>query len=232
MGAPIKGLTRLSAIEYPGKTCAVAFLGGCNFRCPFCHNRDLVERPGSLPDIKESEVLGLLESRRTWLDGLTITGGEPCMHRELPGFMKSVKDAGFLVKLDTNGSFPEVLEDVLGKGLADYVAMDIKAPSGKYARASGVRVDTRKIERSVDIIMKSGIEYEFRTTAVPGLFTEADARAIAKWLSGAERYFLQRFLPRNTLDRTFESRASFSEEELRAFADIMKGGIGEVGVRM
>jgi pyruvate formate lyase activating enzyme len=231
MPVPIKGLERLSAIDYPGKTCAIVFLAGCNFRCPYCHNPDLIKRPGDLPDISEEEVMGFLRDRRKWLDGLCITGGEPCMHRDLPDFIRRVKNEGFLVKLDTNGSNPGMVEQLLKEGLVDYISMDIKAPLDRYGEVARARVSGEDIQRSVDIIMNSGVEYEFRTTVAPRLFGKGDMERIGKWLKGAERFFVQGFRPGVTLDRAFREEATFSEEELEDLARVAGKYFKEVGVR-
>jgi pyruvate formate lyase activating enzyme len=231
MGIPIKGVEKLSVIDYPGKSCAVVFLAGCNFRCPYCQNPDLIKRPGSLPDIKGEEVLDFLRERRKWLDGVSISGGEPCLQKGLPEFLRKVKEEGFLVKLDTNGSRPDMLERLLKEGLVDYIAMDIKAPLEDYERVTGVKVKRSDIKRSADIIMKSGVEYEFRTTVVPGLFRKGDMERIGKWLEGAERFFVQQFRPGVTLDRSFQKGSAFSEKELDGLAVVARRYFRHAGVR-
>ena len=231
MAVPIKGLEKLSVIDYPGKTCAIVFLAGCNFRCPYCQNPDLIKRPGSLPDISEEEVLDFLKSRRKWLDGLCLTGGEPCLHRGLPDFIRKVKREGFLIKLDTNGSNPGMLEQLVREGLVDYISMDIKAPPERYEEVARVRVSREDIQRSVEIIMNSGVEYEFRTTVVPRLFNKDDMERIGKWLRGAERFFIQGFRPGVTLDKAFRKESTFSPEELEGLAGVAGRYFRHVGVR-
>ncbi len=231
MDIPIKGIEKLSAIDYPGKTCAIVFLAGCNFRCPYCQNPDLIKRPGSLPDISEEEVLDFLKSRRKWLDGLCLTGGEPCLHRGLPDFIRKVKREGFLIKLDTNGSNPGMLEGLVKEGLVDYISMDIKAPLERYEEVARVKVRGEDIQRSVEIIMNSGVEYEFRTTVVPRLFNKDDMERIGKWLRGAERFFIQGFRPGVTLDKAFRKESTFSPEELEGLAGVAGRYFKEVGVR-
>jgi pyruvate formate lyase activating enzyme len=231
MGLPIKGLERMSVIDYPGKTCCIVFLAQCNFRCPYCHNPDLIKGPGKLPDVKEGEVLELLRERRKWLDGVCITGGEPCIHKGLPDFIRRVKKEGFLVKLDTNGTNPEMVEGLLKEGLLDYVAMDVKAPPEKYSEVAGVEVDLDKVRKTAGIIMESGIDYEFRTTVLPRFFGKEDIEGIGRWLKGARRYFLQGFRNKNTLDRGFGKEAAFSEGELEELADVARKHFKEVGVR-
>jgi pyruvate formate lyase activating enzyme len=231
MAVPIKGVQKLSAIDYPGKACAIVFLADCNFRCPYCHNPDLITKPGSLPGIPEEEVLDFLRGRRKWLDGLCITGGEPTLHGGLPDFIKRVKKEGFLVKLDTNGSNPGMLEQLVKDGLLDYISMDIKAPLESYDEVARVRVRKEDIQRSVDIIMNSGVDYEFRTTAAPRLFGRDDMERIGQWLKGARRFFIQGFRPGVTLDKAFRKEATFPEEELKGLAGIARKYFKEAGVR-
>jgi len=231
MALPIKGIEKLSVIDFPGKTCCIVFLADCNFRCPYCHNPDLIRNPQNMPDITEKEVLDFIESRKKWVDGVCITGGEPCLHKELPSFIRSVKERGFIVKLDTNGSRPEMVKSLIDEGLLDYIAMDVKAPPERYPDVAGVKVDIEKIRETVDIIMKSGVEYEFRTTLVPRLFGRDDMEKIGRWLNGAKRFFLQNFKSGNTLDESFKNESSFSEEELKELADIAGKYFRYVGVR-
>ncbi len=231
MTVPIKGVQKLSAIDYPGKTCAIVFLADCNFRCPYCHNPDLIKKPGSLPDISEEEVLDFLKTRKKWLDGLCITGGEPSLHKDLPDFIGRVKKEGFLVKLDTNGSNPGMIEQLVKDGLVDYISMDIKAPLDRYEEVTRAKVRKEDIQRSVDIIMNSGVEYEFRTTVLPRLFGRGDMEKIGQWLKGAEGFFIQGFRPGVTLDRAFRKESTFSPEELDEMAVIAGRYFKKVGVR-
>ncbi len=230
MGVPIKGVEKLSAIDYPGKTCCIAFLGGCNFRCPYCHNPDLIEKTG-MPDIPEGEIIELLRDRRMWLDGVCITGGEPCIHSGLPDFIRKLKKEGFLVKLDTNGTNPGMLERLLKEGLLDYVAMDIKAPLKRYSVVVRAKVDAGSIRKSAEIIMKAGVEYEDRTTVVPRLHSREDIKDIGEWLRGARRFYIQGFRPGTTLDRSFREESVFSEKELGELASIAQEYFEEVGAR-
>lgn len=231
MALEIKGIEKLSVIDYPGKTCCIVFLAGCNFRCPYCQNPDLIEKPDKLESIREEELFGMLRGRKKWIDGVCITGGEPCLHKELPGLIKRVKKEGFLVKLDTNGSNPGMLERLIKEGMVDYIAMDIKASPERYSELAGADVDTGRIKRSAEIIMKSGVDYEFRTTVVPGLFKREDVEMIGKWLKGAGNYFIQGFRPDNCLDRSFRKKARFSGKELGEFAGAARGFFKNVGVR-
>jgi pyruvate formate lyase activating enzyme len=229
---PIKGLQKVSAADYPGTVSCVVFIGGCNFRCPFCHNPELVETPSSrLRTISEESLLGFLGSRRKWLDGVVFSGGEPTIYRDLPELMRKVKALGYKVKLDTNGSNPGMLQSLLREGLLDYIAMDIKAPLEKYPRVANAFIDKADIERSVRLIRKSGIRYEFRSTLVPILHPEADVMAIGHWLNGSEKLVLQQFRPGVTLDRAYERERSYSAGELRMFAEDLRPFFGRVEVR-
>ncbi len=204
-----RGWQKTSLIEYPGKVSTVLFAGGCNFRCPFCYNSDLVKKPGSLGKIEEDEVLSLLSRRRKLYQAVVITGGEPTMDKGLPAFMRKVKGMGFLVELETNGTNPGMLKGIIEEGLADYVAMDVKAPLTweKYSAAACIkdRKLLENVKESLDIIISSGIDHEFRTTVVPGIHTEEDIREIADQLKGARLYALQQFTPRET---TIEGKMS------------------------
>lgn len=212
-----KGLQGLSLIDYPNKLCATLFTGGCNFRCPYCHNPELVIGYEKLPDIIQDEILKFLKERKGFLDGITICGGEPTIHSYLPDFVKLVKKEGFLVKLDTNGTNPDMLKKIE----VDYIAMDIKGSLKRYNEVSGVKVDTDFIKKSVDLIMESSIDYEFRTTVFPGFFNKEDAVQIAKWVKGAKRYVLQKPTVVKTLDGNIKNAKLYSDAELRELADIL-----------
>ena len=221
-----KGLLPLSLIEYPGKNVAVVHTGGCDFRCHFCYNRDLVLNPGALPSISEQEVLDLLARRKKWLDGLAITGGEPTMHTDLPKFIERVKALGSLVLLETNGSNPEMLEDLINRKLVDYVALDVKAPLEWERYREVARIEDRaifeKVLRSIELLKRSEVDYEFRTTFAPGLLSSDDIVAIAEQLEGAKRYALQQFVPRSTVDEKFESAKPAGRGELEKLGEEIK----------
>lgn len=227
----IKGFQKLSLIEYPGKISAIVFLGKCDFSCHFCYNIDLVKNYEKLPDIPEKEVLDFLSTRKGLLDGIAITGGEPTLHKELPEFIKKIKDLGFLVMLETNGSNPKMLKELIEKKLVDYIAMDIKAPLEKYDEVAGVKVNNKDIQDSVDFIRNSGIDYEFRTTVIPKHFKEEDALAIGKWLKGSKRFFLQQFRPDKTLNEDYKKIEQYPPEKLKEFAEMIKSFFGSVKVR-
>jgi len=215
-----KGFQKTSLIEYPGKIVSVVFTAGCNFRCPFCQNPELVLNPNSLPSISFQEVLSHLISKRKWLDGLSITGGEPMIHQALSDFIGKVKEEGFLVGVETNGTNPQMLKDLIADKLIDYVALDIKAPLvwEIYKRAAGINDEDlfRKVKESVEVLLelKSDIDYELRTTVVPGLIEEEDILTIARQIKGAKKYVLQQFLPRTTLDKQYERIKPYSKEVL------------------
>lgn len=207
----IGGLQKLTLLDYPGRVACTVFLPGCNFRCPFCHNTPLVMGKGE--DISEETFFRFLETRRGLLDGVAVTGGEPLLYPELASFLRRIRDRGFAVKLDTNGAFPARLEALLEAGLADYVAMDIKNCPEKYEKTAGVAVNTDDIRRSAALLMQGPADYEFRTTVVDELHEPQDFEAIAAWLSGAKRYFLQQFVDSGDILRTGMHAASREKME-------------------
>ena len=219
----IGGFLPTSLIDFPGCVAAVVFTRGCNFRCPYCHNPDLV-MPTHAAQRKwtSAAVLERLGKRRGLLDGVVVTGGEPTLHRDLPAFLRRVKELGFRIKLDTNGSRPHVLEDLINEKLADYIAMDVKAPWRTYHTVAGADVDTESLAASIRLIRDSGISHEFRTTAVRPLHTRDDLLQIGEMLRGADRLVLQRFVSGRLLDPAFARVARpFSEEELQAIRVIL-----------
>ncbi len=193
-----KGFQKLTLLDFPGRVACTLFTDGCNFRCPFCHNASLVTDIDDNEGFSDTEVLSYLKKRTGILDGVCITGGEPLLHPELTEFIKSVKDLGFKVKLDTNGSLPDRLKVLAGEGLLDYVAMDIKNSPEKYAETAGV-TETSAVWESVDFLLEGNIDYEFRTTIVAEFHTVSDIEKIAKRIMGAKRYFLQGFVDSGNL---------------------------------
>ena len=191
----IAGLQKVSLLDFPGRIAATVFLPGCNMRCPFCHNALLV-LPGENPDpgMTELEFLDFLQTRPGKLDGVCVTGGEPTLHKELPELLRKIKDMGFQIKLDTNGTNPQMLSALMAEGLLDYVAMDIKNTFEKYpVTAGGGGVDVAKVEESIDFLLTDAVDYEFRTTVTAELHTPQDIGVIASRIRGAKRYFLQNF---------------------------------------
>lgn len=217
----IHGLNTLTLLDYPGHTGATIFLGACNFRCPFCQNAGLVLSPELEPVIPEDEVLNFLKKRQGILDGVCISGGEPTLHQDLPNLIEKIKNLGYLVKLDTNGTNPDLLSDLYADKLIDYAAMDIKSSRERYAAVSGIpSPDLNNIQKSIDFLMGSGISYEFRTTVVRELHTREDFKSIAHWLAGAKAYFLQSY--KNSEHVICQGFHSCSKEELEACCHILK----------
>ena len=195
----IKGFQKLTLLDFPGRTACTVFTGGCNFRCPFCHNSLLVT---DMDDAQytEEEIFQHLERRKNVLDGVAVTGGEPLLQKDIERFLYEIKDKGYAVKLDTNGSFPEKLKDILSLGLADYIAMDIKNCKEKYAETIGLEsFDLKPIEESIELLAGSGVDYEFRTTVTQNFHTPEDMEKIALWIKGTPRYFLQNFVDSGSL---------------------------------
>ncbi len=189
----IGGFQKMTVLDYPGKVACTVFTHGCNLRCPFCHNARLVVRDEDLID--ENEILSYLNKRRGILDGVCISGGEPTLQSDLFDFMKKVKDLGMLIKLDTNGTCPDKLQYAIDNGLVDYVAMDIKNCREEYAKTCGLsEMDISKIEKSVEILMQGGVDYEFRTTVTKELHTPDGFTKIGQWIKGAKRYYIQSFV--------------------------------------
>lgn len=224
----IKGIEKFASKDFPGYISSTVFLAGCNFRCPFCHNSDLVINPDARPTLDLNFFLSYLDSRKGWLDGICLSGGEPLLSDEVEVLARVIKDRGFLLKIDTNGSFPERLESLLKEGLIDSVAMDIKGPLERYPEIVRVKADLAKINRSVEIIRNSGVEYLFRTTVVPGLIGENDLIQIARWLEGAKVFQLQQFVPQNTLDPEYLKIVPYSSEVLHSWAERLKPYFEEV----
>ena len=211
----IKGLQTLTLLDYPGKVACTVFTGGCNFRCPFCHNGGIVLNPGAEPSIPEEKVFDLLKKRRGVLEGVCITGGEPTLWKGLWDFAKEIKAMGYSVKLDTNGTNPELMHKLILAGVVDYVAMDIKNSPDKYAETIGVKgFNLQPVKDSVRLLMQGTAGYEFRTTVVKGMHTPQDIVEIGKWIQDAQKYFIQPYRDSDlVIDRSCERH---SDEELGA----------------
>jgi len=218
----IAGLQKVSLIDYPGKVSCVVFLSGCNFDCPYCHNRDLVRCGAPIALLDKTEVYGFLQKRREILDGVVISGGEPTLQKDLFSLCDKIKQFGYPIKLDTNGSRPEVIERLIHEGFVDYIAMDIKTDPFHYSPYIVRDYDPSDILSSIQVIMESGILYEFRTTCVRPIVCEAAIERIAETIKDARRYALQRFRNRGVLHPEFfdETVASYTEEELRQLKSI------------
>ena len=225
----IHGLQKMTLLDFPGHVACTVFLRGCDFRCPYCHNYELVD--GSAPAVMdEGELFAFLEKRRGLLDGVAVTGGEPCLRPDLPDLLRRIRAMGFGVKLDTNGTHPALLRAILDEGLADYVAMDIKNRPEKYAQTAGLAsVDLAPIRESVRLLMQGQTDYEFRTTVVDELHEEGDFEAIGAWIAGARRYFLQCFTDRDSVP--FGNLHAPTPERLRRYADIMRRYVPDTQVR-
>lgn len=221
----IKGWARTSLIDFPGHIATVLFTAGCNFRCPMCHNAELVLRPGALLSLRLEKLWAFLDRRAGKITGVVVTGGEPTLQPDLPEFLKRVRDLGYAVKLDSNGYRPGVLADLLDADLVDFVAMDVKAPPEKYAMLSGIPdLDTGRVEASIDILSSRRVPCEFRTTVVPGMLDGDDVEAIGHWVSSARagstlRYVLQQFRGQNTLDPALADVTPYTSDRLREMAD-------------
>jgi pyruvate formate lyase activating enzyme len=227
----IGGLQKVSLIDYPGLICATIFLEGCNFKCSYCHNPELVDPQLFQPCIKENEVLDFLNTRKGKLDAVTITGGEPTIQDDLAPFIKQIKKMKFAVKLDTNGSQPQVIKALLDEKLLDFIAMDIKATLEKYKEIVKAKVNPDLIKESINLILKAKTPYEFRTTVVESQLEEKDILQIAKLISGAKNYVLQKFVPVKVLDKKFLKEKSFSDEKFQKIKKHLENTISSVVVR-
>jgi pyruvate formate lyase activating enzyme len=210
----IKGFIETSFIDWKGHLASVVFTGGCNFRCPYCHNGGLVLNPANLEDIPPEHVFLTLKKYKNWVEHVVITGGEPTIHEGLPSFLAELKSRGLMIKLDTNGSNFPVVKRLVSEGLVDYIAMDIKGPTERYERWCGVETDTAVIEKSIDFILEGNVDYEFRMTVVPFLHREEDVYQAAERVSAARRFFIQEFRPISTLNPTFAQIRPFSPHKI------------------
>ena len=228
----ISGLQKMTLLDYPGLVACTVFTGGCNFRCPFCHNASLV-----LPEALQASdggvetVLSFLKKRQGLLDGVAVTGGEPLLHADMADFLREVKALGFRVKLDTNGTFPDRLISLVDQGLVDRVAMDIKNDPALYAKTVGLEtMDMASVTKSKDFLLSGAVEYEFRTTVVKGLHTRESLQEAARWIEGAKEYYLQQFKDSGDVI-AIEGLSAFSAEEMHALADAVRPYLPSVQVR-
>jgi pyruvate formate lyase activating enzyme len=219
----IGGIQKTTLIDYPGQVAATVFLIGCNFRCPWCYSKELVlpEEIKKQPRLSEKEFFDFLKEKKRLLEGVVVCGGEPTTQKDLPEFFKKIKGLGYLIKLDTNGSNPEMLRRLIEEKLVDYVALDVKAPKEKYGEVIGVKVDASKIQKSIDILKEGKVDYEFRTTVVPNLHSKEDILKIAKWIGGDSasslrqgKYYLQDFRAEKTINPEFEKVKPYPREFL------------------
>ena len=225
------GIQRLTLLDYPGKVACTIFTPGCNLRCPFCHNASLALPERERDVLSGEEILSFLKKRQGLLDGVAVTGGEPLLHPELPAFLARVKELGYLVKLDTNGTFPRRLREAVEAGVVDRVAMDIKAAPENYGRATGLPgLDLTPIRESAAFLLGGSVDYEFRTTCVKGIHTPADFSAIGAWIAGAKEYYLQDFKDSGDLIAGGDLGA-FTAAEMNDFADAVRPLVPSVKVR-
>jgi len=228
----IGGFQKVSLIDYPGKISAIVFTRGCNFRCPYCHNPELVDpdRYGAL--VAEEEILAFLEKRRGRLDAVTVTGGEPMLQAHLVRFLTTVREMDYFIKVDTNGSFPHVVENLIRLKLVDYWAMDVKGPLNKYGKITATAVDTSNVLKSIELIKSSGSDYEFRTTVVKSQLSRRDLNSTARMLGKPNLYILQPFNACKTLDQEFLAEESYSREEFTEICRSLGKTCARVEVRL
>lgn len=228
----VTGIQKLTLLDYPGVVACTVFTAGCNFRCPFCHNAMLV-LPEQIDDecLTDDEVFGFLKKRKGVLDGVAVTGGEPLLHADMPEFLARVKELGYKIKLDTNGSNPELLSEIVKNKLVDRVAMDIKNAPEEYARTIGLKsFDIAPVERSKEMLLRGDIDYEFRTTVVKGIHTKESLIGAAKWIKGAKEYYLQQFKDSGNLILP-DGLSAYDEKQMHALADAVRDYVPTVEVR-
>lgn len=222
------GFQKLTLLDFPGKVACILFTKGCNFFCPYCHNSQLIDNSPK-DNIEEDEVLSFLKKRQGILEGVCISGGEPLLHDGISAFLEKVKEMGYAVKLDTNGTFPKRLKELCQKGLVDYVAMDIKNSFSKYPLTAGRDVNIDDIKESIEFLLSGSVDYEFRTTLAVGLHTSSDMHEIGKMIKGAKRYFLQNFLlTENVPDKTL---TPLDDEQIQEIAEICRLYVEDTSVR-
>lgn len=228
----IIGFIETSLLDWDGHIVASIYLSGCNFRCPYCHNKNVVLNPDSFDEVPLEHIESYISENKDFLDGIVVSGGEPTMHEDLPDLLKKIKRTGLKVKLDTNGTNPDMLGSLISENLVDYIAMDVKAPlNQKYSDIAGVEVKLDNIKRSIDLIEASGIDYEFRTTIVPILLSEDDILSIISELSGSKKYALQQFRPDYTLDPALSELKPYQSEIIMNLADSAQKTIKTVTIR-
>lgn len=227
----ISGFLKQSFIDYPNKISAVVFLHGCNFRCNFCHNKYLILGDPTKMKIEKEYILGQLNKYRGWLEAVVISGGEPTLSESLPEFIKEIKNLGFLVKLDTNGTNPRMIKELINEKLIDYVAMDVKTSFENYDKVTKTKTNINKIRQTIKILKNSGIDYEFRTTLVPKIVKKEDLMKIFKELKGSKNYYLQQFKQDIELMDNSIKGEPYSEEQIKEFAKLAREYFNKVGIR-
>jgi pyruvate formate lyase activating enzyme len=231
----IKGFDQMSLVDWDGMVATTLYTSGCNFRCPYCHNSGLVLFPDQYESIPVDEILDYVREHNDFIDGVVLTGGEPCIHKNIGAFIKQLREVGVGVKLDTNGSFPDLLESLIDKELLDYVAMDVKAPLDfdSYSKSAGItdRRTFEKVRDSIDLLMEGRVDYEFRMTVVPALHRASDLQRVAEQIRGARRFVLQNYVPRDTLDPAFLNETPYDAERLEEFKKMMAPMFDECLIR-
>jgi len=231
----IKGFEQMSLVDWDGMVASTLYTSGCNFRCPYCHNSGLVLLPDQYESIPLDEILDYVKEHNDFIDGVVITGGEPCIHKNIGGFIKQLREVGVGVKLDTNGSFPDLLESLIDRELLDYVAMDVKAPLDfdSYSKSAGItdRRTFEKVRDSIDLLMEGRVDYEFRMTVVPALHRASDLQRVAEQIKGARRFVLQNYVARDTLDPAFLKETPYDAERLEEFKKMMAPMFDECLIR-
>ncbi len=225
----IHGLQKMTLLDYPGKVACTVFLAGCDFRCPFCHNSELITGDAEVV-MDDKELLDFLKKRQGILEGVAITGGEPLLRKDIKELLVAIKELGYPVKLDTNGNHPALLKELAGEGLVSYVAMDVKNSKERYGQTIGFEeFDITKVDESIKFLLNSDINYEFRTTVLKELHDESSFEGIASWIKGAKNYYIQNFVDRDTV--VYDGLHGFDEEELKKFSDIAKPYVKNIGIR-
>ena len=232
----IKGFQATTMLDYPGQIASLVFTPGCDFRCPYCYNKSLVIDSPDLIELDENKILEKISQRRKLIDGVVISGGEPCLQKDLPSFAEKIKKLGLKVKIDTNGTNPKMLKKLIDKGLVDFIAMDIKGPLNKYEDITQTRADVSAIKQSAEIIMQSStqgkVDYEFRTTALPDLLSQEDFQKIGEWLKGAKKYCIQQFKPiPGMIDSSYEYKQTYTSKELEKIRKQLEPYFEKVEVR-
>ena len=228
------GLQKMTMLDFPGRIACTVFTGGCNFRCPFCHNASLVlpDRMANAEQVSEESFFNFLKTRKGLLDGVAITGGEPLLHQDIDIFLRKIRDLGFAIKLDTNGCFPERLKALVAEDLVDYVAMDIKNSPARYAETVGLQeIDLAPIRESVDFLLQGSVPYEFRTTVLREFHTDEDFLQIGRWIEGADRYFLQNFVDSGELIAGQNGLSGYSKDDLERFVSLLRPFVKSIELR-
>ena len=226
----IGGIQKTSLIDYPNKVCAVFFASGCNFRCPYCYNPELVFNKTEL--INEKWIYNFLEKRKNYLDAILLSGGEITIQPDFIEFVKRIKQYGYLVGIETNGSKPDAIKKLIDSRLTDFIAMDIKSDLETYEKVACARLDKGKIKKSVELIKDSNVDYEFRTTVVPGLFNEETAIKIGAWLNGSKKYVLQQFNnDKDMINKSFKRKKPYTVDKLKKFKEILEPYIKDVRIK-